>query len=188
MDGKESKCTHAGCLAHARRKFVDVIKCAGKAHKPGYADEIITLIGKLYKVEADATKDGLDENKRLERRKQLSAPLMKNLEEILKSLVGRVPPKTQLGDAIKYTLNQWPKLNVFLDHGFVKLDTNDVENAIRPFVIGRKAWLFSGSPEGAKANAILYSMITTAKAAAGNRSNICTMSLNICRRPPASKK
>jgi transposase len=166
LDSKDSPCIHAGCLAHARRKFVDVVKCAGKNHKPGYADEIIELIRRLYKVEKEATKDGLSEDQRLERRQQFSGPLMKNIEEILRSLVDRVPPpKQQLGIAINYTLNQWPKLQVFLKHGYVKLDTNDVENNIRPFVIGRKAWLFSGSPEGAKANAILYSMITTAKAA-----------------------
>jgi len=69
-----------------------------------------------------------------------------------------------LGTAVAYTLKQWPKLGVFLENGMVKPDTNDVENAIRPFVCGRKAWMFSGHPEGADAGAILYSMVETAKA------------------------
>lgn len=165
LDSKDSPCIHAGCLAHARRKFVDVIKCAGKNRKPGYADEIVALINRLYKVERDATAAGLDEEQRLIQRQLNSRSLMEQLNAKLLSLVDRVPPKQQLGAAIAYTLKQWPKLMVFLEHGYVKLDTNDIENDIRPFVLGRKAWLFSGSPEGAKANAILYSMITTARAA-----------------------
>ena len=69
-----------------------------------------------------------------------------------------------LGKAFGYTLSQWPRLVKYLDTGFVRMDNNLIENAIRPFVIGRKNWLFSVSPEGARASASFYSLIETAKA------------------------
>ena len=89
---------------------------------------------------------------------------MDQLHRLLLEIHGRTPPAGMLGAAVSYTLKQWPKLGVFLDNGMIKLDTNDVENAIRPFVCGRKAWMFSGHPDGAEASAILYSMVETAKA------------------------
>ena len=75
-----------------------------------------------------------------------------------------MPPKTLLGKAINYTLTQWPRLVVYTRDGRLKIDNNAVENAIRPFAIGRKNWLFSDSQAGAKASANLYSLIETAKA------------------------
>ena len=81
----------------------------------------------------------------------------------LDELHSKVPPNSKLGKAIGYTLNQWPKLMRCLEHGEVRLDTNLVENAIRPLVLGRKNWLHSGSPKGAESSAILFSMIETAK-------------------------
>ncbi|PIE03296.1 MAG: transposase, partial [Acidobacteria bacterium] len=69
-----------------------------------------------------------------------------------------------MGKAITYTLKQWPKLIQFLEDGELELSTNWVENSIRPFVAGRKGWLFAGSPEGAESSAIMYSLVETAKA------------------------
>jgi transposase len=75
----------------------------------------------------------------------------------------QVPPKSLLGKAIQYTLNQWGRLVVYLDAGFLKPDNNIAENAIRPFVLGRKNWLFAGAPKGAQASATMFSLIETAK-------------------------
>lgn len=74
------------------------------------------------------------------------------------------PPKSLLGKAITYTLNQWHRLVIYTDTGHVSLDNNMAENTIRPFVVGRKNWLFAGTPEGAAASAAMYSLIETAKA------------------------
>jgi len=75
----------------------------------------------------------------------------------------QVPPKSLLGKAIQYALNQWDKLVVYLEAGFLKPDNNVAENAIRPFVLGRKNWLFAGGPDGAEASATFFSLIETAK-------------------------
>lgn len=79
-------------------------------------------------------------------------------------LAGQVVPKSSLGKAVHYSLRQWTKLTRFLAHGEIPLDNNRVENAIRPFVIGRRNWLFSDTVSGAEASARLYSLIETAKA------------------------
>ncbi|EMF79951.1 IS66 family element, transposase domain protein, partial [Leptospira weilii serovar Topaz str. LT2116] len=74
-----------------------------------------------------------------------------------------VAPKSSMGKALSYLAGQWPKLLIFLDHPELQLDTNLVENDIRPFVVGRKNWLFSGCPQGATASAGFYSLIQNAK-------------------------
>ena len=89
---------------------------------------------------------------------------MDDLKKLLDSSVNNVPPQSLLGKAINYALNQWHRLVVYLKTPYVTLDNNLVENAIRPFAIGRKNWLFSGTPEGAAASAAIYSIIETAKA------------------------
>ena len=76
----------------------------------------------------------------------------------------QVPPKTAIGRALQYSLNQWSKLTVYLEHGLASIDNNRAERAVKPFVIGRKNWLFSNARSGAKASAILYSLVETAKA------------------------
>ncbi|UCH95743.1 MAG: transposase [Candidatus Aminicenantes bacterium] len=82
----------------------------------------------------------------------------------LQDLAPTVPPKGLLGNAVNYTLGQWPRLIKYLDNGILRMDNNLVENDIRPFVVGRKNWLFFDQPGGADAGAILYSLIVTAKA------------------------
>ena len=164
MDQENSGFIHAGCLVHARRKFTAIVKAAGKQRKKGYTDKVLALFTKLYRIERLAKDEDLDIQALVERRQRDSKPLMDQLHRLLLELHGRTPPAGMLGAAVAYTLKQWPKLGVFLDNGMIKLDTNDVENAIRPFVCGRKAWMFSGHPAGAEASAILYSLVETAKA------------------------
>ena len=91
-------------------------------------------------------------------------PLLDEFKRWLDSKVDEVPPKSLLGKAIGYALNQWHRLIVFVDTSHVTPDNNLAENSIRPFVVGRKNWLFSGTPEGATASAAMYTLIETAKA------------------------
>ena len=93
-----------------------------------------------------------------------SRAILDQIKPWLDAKATQVLPKGLLGKAIQYALGQWPLLTTFLDDGHIEIDNNKAENAIRPFVVGRKAWLFSGSPRGAEASATLYSLIETAKA------------------------
>lgn len=151
----------AGCWSHARRKFVDFVKVVKNNIA---AREPLKLIQKLYKIEKNAKKEKLcpDEIKTL--RQKESKPLLDELKAILEKKKIETNKESLLGKAVRYALNQWPKLIVFLDDGRIPIDNNLVENALRPFVLGRKAWLFSGIPKGARASAGLYSIIETAKA------------------------
>lgn len=106
--------------------------------------------------------DCTPEHRYKERLKQ-NKPILDDFLAWLKIQKARVAPKTKLGEAITYCLNQWPKLVVFLKDGRLELDNNRGERSIKSFVMGRKAWLFSTSPKGAKASAIIYSIVETAK-------------------------
>ena len=151
---------HVGCLAHARRMFHDAHK---NSKKTGSAEEALATIAGLYRVEKlrESYKDQLEFA--AERRRQ-AEPILTEFRGWLERRAAQVPPETLLGKAIGYTLGQWPKLIRYLDHPAIGPDTNAVENAIRPFVVGRKNWLFSGSPRGASASATLFSIIETARA------------------------
>ncbi len=91
-------------------------------------------------------------------------PILESFRVWLNQKSTQTPPKGLLGKAIFYTMNQWDRLVRYTEQGFTKPDNNDAENAIRPFVVGRKNWLFSGNPKGARASAVLFSLIETAKA------------------------
>jgi transposase len=161
---------HIGCWAHIRRKFVEVIKAAEKIvdvsndEDKGKAGEAIKFISKLYRIERNACVRGLDAESVRQLRQQESGPVLDDFERWLKVNALKVPPRCLLGKAIIYALKQWPRLIRYLGDGNVRMDNNLAENAIRPFVVGRKNWLFSGNPEGASASATLYSIIETAKA------------------------
>lgn len=150
-----------GCWAHARRKFVEAQKLQPKG-KTGRADQALALIQKLYRIEA-ATKD-LPPDERYRTRQQEAQPLIDKLHEWLQKTVEQVPPKAALGKALAYLHHQWPRLVRYLEDGRYPIDNNPAENAIRPFAIGRKNWLFANSQKGAHASANLYSLIETAKA------------------------
>ena len=91
-------------------------------------------------------------------------PILNELKTWADATILAVPPKTALGIALGYLLDHWPRLIRYLDDGRLEIDNNGVENAIRPFVVGRKGWLFSSSVRGVKSSANLYSLIETAKA------------------------
>ncbi|MGD9660562.1 MAG: IS66 family transposase [Porticoccaceae bacterium] len=162
--GEREGLRHLGCLAHVRRKFVEIEKSAGKKAKGGTAHAVLDLIGKLYGVERQAEKQKLDPEQTKALRVEQSRPILDKLKALLDARVATTPPKSLLGKAIGYALKQWERLVVYLEDGRLRPDNNLAENAIRPFAVGRKNWLFSGHPRGADASAAIYSLIETAKA------------------------
>ena len=155
---------HAGCWAHARRKFTEAGKGAGKGHKSGSVDVALGYIRRIYEVESEGKRQDCNSEQRVELRRQKAKPILDDFYKWLCKKSLQVVPKSLLGLAVNYTLKQWDRLVVYLDHGDMTPDNNLAENAIRPFVIGRKNFLFAGTPEGAHASACLYSLIETAKA------------------------
>jgi transposase len=150
-----------GCWAHARRKFVEAKRQQLKG-KTGKADQALAFIQKLYAIERHITDEPPDQ--RLSIRQQQAKPVIDKLQAWLEQSLVNTLPKTALGKALHYLHHQWPRLIRYLDDGTYPIDNNLAENAIRPFVVGRKNWLFSNSQAGAKASANLYSLIQTAKA------------------------
>jgi len=153
---------------HYRRKFDDVLKATGKYQKKkaksGHADQALDFIGQLYQIEKKAGKEELSDQAKFDLRQKESKPVLDDFYAWLKSIENKTPPKGLLGKATNYTLNRWGQLILYLQYGFIPIDNNLAENAIRPFVIGRKNWLFCDTVAGAIANARLYSLIETAKA------------------------
>jgi transposase len=154
---------HVACWAHVRRKFYEAKK-ASASKKPGSADKALAMIGRLYQLERQAKMAGLDAEDLKKMRQQKGKPIVNDMGKWLEKRQSQIPPKSLLGKAINYSLNQWPRLIGYLENGFAGIDNNMAENAIRPFVIGRKNWLFSGTPKGARSSAALYSLIESAKA------------------------
>ena len=157
----QSEATLAGCFAHARRKFIEAQRMQVKG-KTGKADWAINHIRKLYRIETDI-KDKSPLEKQAERQAR-AKPLLDQFKSWLDTSALQVPPKSAVGKAIAYSLGQWEKLERYLENGNLQIDNNRAERAIKPFVIGRKNWLFSNTAKGAQASAILYSLIETAKA------------------------
>jgi transposase len=157
---------HAGCWAHARRRFHDAVKAqkggGKKSPRATKAQQGLAWIQKLYRIERNVAEASPDE--RLRVRDEKARPLVKKIREWLDASKDRVPPQSLTGKALGYLERQWPKLVRYLDDARIPLDTNLVENSIRPFALGRRNWLFADTPGGAQASAHLYSIIETAKA------------------------
>jgi transposase len=164
--GRERDRIHVGCMAHARRKFVEAQKVSD--HKPGLYDEALRYIREVYNIEREL-REKLDNQELsaeafVSKRKIRVKPLLSSYHRWLKKHQKQVPPQMSLGKAISYSLKNWNKLERYLDQAYLTPDNNLVENVIRPFVVGRKNWLFANTPNGAHASAALYSIIETAKA------------------------
>jgi transposase len=155
---------HAGCWAHARRKFMEVIRAQGKNRKSGSADQALATIQQLYGLEKEARRLELKPAAVLAMRQEKARPILASFHQWLLKRSAQTPPKGLLGKAVNYALNQWDRLVVYLEEPLLTQDNNLAENGIRPFVLGRKNWLFAGTPKGAEASAALYSLIETAKA------------------------
>ncbi len=153
--------TRLGCWAHARRKFIEAQKAQPKG-KTGKADQALAYIQQLYRVEQSISDKTSDE--KYQARQQQSKAILDKLKSWLDKSLSQVPPKTALGKALYYLDSQWLRLINYMQSGDYPIDNNAAENSIRPFVIGRKNWLFSASQHGATSSANLYSLIETAKA------------------------
>jgi transposase len=161
--GRRPGIFHSKCWAHVRRKFMEVVK-AGSGGKKGNAELALEYIRRLYAIEKTARMEGLTPDQIVELRQEKSKPILEEFRIWLTRLSSQTPPKGLLGKAVEYALKNWPHLIRYLENGHVPMDNNAAENAIRPFVVGRKNWLFSGHPTGARASSCLYSLIETAKA------------------------
>jgi transposase len=166
--GQTKGIIHVGCWGHARRKFVEVQNAAknikNRKSKTGSADVALNYISKLYAIEKRARSLDYTPEQLYKARQEKARPILDDFKKWLEKRALQTPPKGLLGKAISYTLNEWKKLIQYINDGLLRPDNNLAENAIRPFVVGRKNWLFSGSPKGAEASAALYSLIETAKA------------------------
>jgi len=163
FDKKGSVIVLVGCMAHVRRNFIKVIDARGKGNKKsGSAEVALEYIRRLYVIEKVAPK--LSPEETLALRKDKAEPILKEFKAWMDNLLPKTPPKGLLGKALSYAIGHWKKLIRYLEDGRIPIDNNCAENAIRPFVVGRKNWLFSGHPNGAHASATLYTLIETAKA------------------------
>ena len=162
--GQRADVVHVGCLAHARRKFDEALKAQKQNGRGGLAAQGFVLIQKLYRIEKIAREAGMSADARKRLRDDKARPVWDELRQWLDRVRRHAPPSTKIGEALGYLDNQWVCLVRYLDDGRLEVDNNLCENAIRPFVMGRKAWLFSDTPAGATASARLYSLIETAKA------------------------
>ena len=155
---KIQEAERAGCWAHMRRKWLEAMP-EGADAKTCKAAEGYEFCNRLFELEHQF--EELTAEERLIQRKEKSGPV---LEAYWKWLNTIARPTGKLKDAVTYAQNQKAHLSAFLEHGEIEISNNQVENAIRPFVIGRKGWLFADTPQGAEASAIIYSLMETAKA------------------------
>jgi hypothetical protein len=152
---------HLGCFAHAKRPFAQLVKIAkttGKSH------QAVAYIQKLYALEKIARENHYTAQQRYELRLKKAKPILDELKIWLDKSLKTAAPKSKLGDGLVYMVQQWNELTAYLSDGSLEIDNNLIENLIRPFALGRKNWMIAGSPRGAQAGALFYSLIATAKA------------------------
>jgi transposase len=162
---EKQQLTRLGCMDHARRYYVDALKAISKKNqckKVSKAATAIAMIDKLYDVEREIK--ALTPEQRYQERQKHSIPLLEEYKAWVDDNIGRVEKDSLTRKAMNYSCNQWPRLIAYCEDGRLNMSNILAENAIRPFVCGRKAWLFSDTSKGAKASAIYYSLIESAKA------------------------
>ena len=158
---KNNDIISVGCHAHARRPFAELVKLAKTT---GLAADAIKFYRKLYAIEKTAREHNLSAEARYNLRQEKSKPILDAFNKWLNHHLMKTSEQVKIGKAIRYCLNHWADLINYLKDGRIEIDNNFIENAIRPFALGRKNWLFMGSPAGAKAGATFYSLIETCKA------------------------
>ena len=158
---KDADIISVGCMAHARRPFAELIKLS---EKPGLAQDAIKFFQKLYAIEKYARENNFSPQARYELRNSKAPIILDAFKKWLDYHVPKTSEQSKIGKAIRYSLNHWEALTHYLKDGRIEIDNNAAENVIRPFALGRKNWLFAGSPSGAKAGALFYSLIETCKA------------------------
>jgi transposase len=156
------KVISVGCWAHARRKFEKAVKAQGKGKtKAGMAMQGLSYIRTLYRIEEKVKACTVEERQSI--RQSEAKPVLDKIRAWLDKAIAKPPASSTVGTALTYLHNQWDTLIHYIEDGRLRIDNNHTENAIRPFVVGRKNWLFSDTPKGAHASAALYSIIETAK-------------------------
>jgi transposase len=157
----KSRIKHAACMAHARRYFVDIVKAT--KNKPGIAKSAVEWFAKLYAIE----KQLKEEKALIEQIKQTrmteAQPILTRFRQWLLTQQQTVLPKSPLGKALFYSIKHWNSLTQYINDGRLEIDNNRSERAIKPFVIGRKNWLFNTSTKGADASSVLFSLVQTCK-------------------------
>ena len=151
-----------GCMAHIRRKFVEALKTLPVGAEGSQSEQAIKMIAKLYAIERKLT-DRPPEFK-YQTRQAESLPILHEIKQWLDKLSAEVLPRNVLGKAISYAIGQWDYVQRYVDDGRLAIDNNIAEREIKAFVIGRKNWLFADSVDGGYANAVMYSLVQTAKA------------------------
>jgi transposase len=166
---------HVGCWAHTRRKFFESTKLT---RGPGLADAALSQIKGLYTVEQDLRKKlnnkTIDAEAFERQRREQCGPMLRAFHEWLEANQETVPPSSKIAEAINYALREWHTLERYVDDWQLTPDNNACERGIRPFVMGRKNWVMSGSPAGAKSSCELYTLIETAKANGWNPTKYLT--------------
>jgi transposase len=159
--------THLGCMAHSRRRFVDALKARKKGGGP--PEQALKFFEQLYRIEGQARNKTPDRGETqadcIRRfRQQHSVPILNALKAWLNDIAPKVLPDSKIGDAVSYTLNQWEYLTRYTEDGRMPIDNNLLERDIRIFATGRKSWLFSDTVDGARASAVVYSLMLTCRA------------------------
>lgn len=154
---KDENITRAGCMAHARRKLYNI----AKNNKNSKANRVVDLIGKLYKIEKQIKDLAALEKQTI--RQSHAKPIYTKMINFLSEQAPKVPPKSELGSAILYTLKRETELGLYINNGILNIDNNAIENCMRPFALGRKNWLFMGNAKTARAAANIYSIMQSAK-------------------------
>jgi transposase len=157
---KDGSIREAGCNAHARRKFKDAHEAEPSRDEPRWA---LLFYSRIFKIEREAKEKGLDAEARLALRQEKSAPIVKAFYSWLKQLKERLVPSDPLRRAVVYALNQEEALSLFLQDGRLEIHNNRSELSLRQVAVGRKNWLFAGSPAGAKSAAVAYTLIMSCK-------------------------
>lgn len=160
--GKKEGITHVACMAHARRYFFDITRQTKK--KKGLAFQVVELIAKLYKLEKQLKEEKSSPERIKQERQAKAVPILTQIKSLLDANALKILPQSPIGKAVHYMLTHWEALNHYLKDGRLEIDNNRAERSIKPFVIGRKNWMFHGNEIGARAGATLFSLIETCKA------------------------
>jgi transposase len=156
--GKKTTVTHLGCWAHARREFDRSLD-----NDKQRAEYVLLEIQKLYAIERKAKEGKLNPEQIKELRLKESLPVINELGKWMFAQMKLTLPKSQIGKALAYSQNRWDNLSAYLYDGNLKIDNNEIENAIRPVSLGRKNYLFAGSHDAAQRGAIAYTFFANCK-------------------------
>ena len=155
---RKSNAIEVGCHAHARRKFDYALET-----DPVRAARLLVLWGQLYAIERQAKAEHFSSAQVLEARQKQAKPILAEIKSVLNEYKDQVRPKSRLGKAIRYSLNQWEALNQYVDDPMLEIDNNLSERTLRMVVIGRKNYMYAGSEAGAWRAAVIYSLVASCK-------------------------